>query len=95
MRERDISRVSVGDALGITGQAVSLKLSGQRPTTVDEVVVIAEVIGVNVAELVGEDAGFVQSLDEEELLKLFRLLSDEQRKSILSMMRSILFTKVN
>lgn len=95
MKERHISKAAVGRALHITGQGASLKLSGQRPTTVDEMVVIAEVIGVNFADLVGEDVGYVQSLDEEELLKLFRLLTAEQQKSILTMMRSILVKIIN
>lgn len=95
MRDRRISRVAVGDALGITGQAASLKLSGQRPTSVDEIRVIAGVIGVSVAELISDDAGYVQNLDEEELLKLFRLLNADQQKSILTMMRSIISSKTN
>lgn len=95
MLERRISKAAVGRALHITGQGVSLKLSGQRPTTVDEIGVIAGVIGVSFAELVGEDVGYVQSLDEEELLKLFRLLTIEQQQSILTMMRSILVKVLN
>lgn len=90
MREREISKVEIGDALGISGQAASMKLYGKRPTSVDEVRAIAGVIGVSVAELIGDDAGYVQNLDEEELLKLFRLLTPDQQKSILVMMRSII-----
>jgi len=89
MRDRGISRVAIGDAIGITGQAASLKLSGQRPTSVDEIRVIAGVIGVSIAELIADDSGYVQNLDEEELLKLFRLLNADQKKSILMMIRSI------
>lgn len=91
----EISKVAIGDALGITGQAASMKLSGKRPTTVAELSVIAGVIGVSVAELVADDSGYVQNLDEEELLKLFRLLTADQRKSILTMMRSIIASNPN
>lgn len=84
----DITRVTVGEAIGQSAQSASLKLAGKRPTTVDEIAVIARLVNVSVAELVADDDGFVRSLDEEELLKLFRLLSPLQRSSILSMMRS-------
>jgi transcriptional regulator with XRE-family HTH domain len=92
MKDGEISRVRVGQALGVTPQSVSLKLSGQRPTSVDEISVIAGVLGVSAAELVAEDAEYVSSLDEVELVKLFRLLNPDQKASILNMMRSFVGT---
>jgi hypothetical protein len=86
--EKEITRVIVGEALGQSAQSASMKLAGKRPTTVEEIAVIARLVNVSVAELVADDEGFVRSLDEEELLKLFRLLSADQRTSILNMMRS-------
>jgi hypothetical protein len=86
----DISRVEVGEAIGQTAQSASMKLAGKRPTTVDEIAVIARLVHVSVAELVGDDEDFVRSLDEKELLHLFRLLSEGQRVSILNMMRSFI-----
>ena len=83
-----ITRVTVGEVIGQSAQSASLKLAGKRPTTVEEVALIARLVNVSVAELVADDEGFVRSLDEEELLKLFRLLSPMQQSSILSMMRS-------
>jgi hypothetical protein len=91
----DISRVTVGEAIGQSAQSASMKLAGKRPTTVEEIAVIARLVNVSVAELVADDEGFVRSLDEEELLKLFRLLNTDQRTSILNMMRSFVGNSPN
>jgi transcriptional regulator with XRE-family HTH domain len=87
LKQRRMSRADVGRALGLTSQAVSLKLSGQRPTSVDEIGLIAGVIGVSVGELVEGDESFLTSLDEVELVKLFRMMTAEQKASVLNMFR--------
>lgn len=58
-----ISRAEVGRALGISGQAVTLKLQGKRPTTVAEIKVIARFARVTVAQLLGEDVYLVETKD--------------------------------
>jgi transcriptional regulator with XRE-family HTH domain len=85
-----LSRADVGRALGITSQAVSLKLSGKRPTSVDEIDVIAGVVGVSVGELVAGDESFLTSLDELEWVKLFRLMTAEQRVAMSAMVRAVM-----
>jgi transcriptional regulator with XRE-family HTH domain len=90
LKQRRLSRADVGRELGITSQAVSLKLSGQRPTSVDEIAAIAGVVGVSVGELVEGDESFLTSLDELELVKLFRMMSPEQKATVLSMFRAMM-----
>lgn len=90
LKERGISRVKVGHALGQTPQSASLKLSGQRPASVDEIAAIAGLVGVSAAELIAGDMEFVTSLEELEFLKLLRMLTPEQREVIFSTMRNFL-----
>lgn len=90
LKQRRLSRADVGRALGMTSQAVSLKLSGQRPTSVDEIGVIAGVIGVSVGELVEGDESFLTSLDELEWIKLFRMMTPEQRVAMTTMVRTMM-----
>lgn len=85
-----ITRVTVGEAIGQKPQSASMKLAGKRPTTVDEIAAIARLVNVSVAELVADDEDFVRSLNEKELLKLFRLLNDSQQISFLGMLRSVI-----
>lgn len=95
LKERGISRVRVGQALGQTPQSASLKLSGQRPASVDEIAVIAGLIGVSAAELIAGDMEFITSLEELEFLKLLRMLTPDQKALILNTMRTFIGATVN
>lgn len=86
---RGVSRVEVGRELGITGQAITLKLQGKRPVTVEELKVIARWAGMTVAEAVGDDAVVIELKDEQDLVELYRLLTPEQRKMILGLMQGL------
>lgn len=90
LKQQRISRAHVGRALGVTSQSVSLKLSGKRPTSVDEIGVIAGVVGVSVGELVAGDEAYLTSLDELELIKLFRMMTDDQKASVLNVVRMMI-----
>lgn len=79
---RGFSRAEIGRRLNITGQAVTLKLQGKRPTNVTEARVFAEFAGVSVSEMLGEEAYLIEARDELEVMELFRLLSPEQRKRL-------------
>ena len=86
---RGVSRAEVGRELGITGQAITLKLQGKRPVTVEELKVIARWAGMTVAEAVGDDAVVIELKDEQDLVELYRLLTPEQRKMILGLMQGL------
>lgn len=57
MGRRRIRQTAVAAALGLTQQAVSYKLNGLRPLTLDELSVIADLLGVSSADLLAEPAG--------------------------------------
>lgn len=86
---RDVNRAEVGRRLGITGQAVTLKLQGKRPTNVPEAKVFAEYAGVSVSEMLGDEAHLILAADEAELLELYRLLTDEQKPRYLQNLRDV------
>jgi transcriptional regulator with XRE-family HTH domain len=87
---RGVTRAEIGRRLNITGQAVTLKLQGKRPTNVKEAQVFAEFAGVSVSEMLGDEAYLIEARDEVEMMELFRLLSAEQRKRLLEFARFML-----
>lgn len=89
LSRKGVSRAEIGRRLGISGQAVTLKLQGERPTYVPEIKVIAEFAGVSVSELVGEEAFLIEARDEVELIELFRMLTVEQRVQVIGIMKSL------
>ena len=89
LASRGVSRAEIGRKLGISGQAVTLKLQGERPTYVPEVRVFAAFAGVSVSELLGEEAHLIEARDEIEMIELWRLLAPEQRAQVLAIMRSL------
>lgn len=84
---RKVSRAEVGRELGMTGQAITLKLQGKRPVSVDELQVFARWAGMTVAEAVGDDAVVIDLKDEQDLITLYRLLTPEQRQMLLGIAR--------
>ena len=84
LRAKRVSNAEIGRRLDMTGQAISLKLAGKRPTSLTEAKVFAEFAGVTVAEMLGEDAYLIEARDEKELIELFRLLTPAQRKQWLA-----------
>lgn len=86
---RKVNRAEVGRELGITGQAITLKLQGKRPVSVDELKVMARWAGMTVAEAVGDDAVVIELKDEQDLIELYRLLTPEQRQMLLGLARQL------
>ena len=54
MARRRVPQKTLAEALGITQQAVSQKLSGRRPLTDHEITVTARVLGVPAGDLFAE-----------------------------------------
>jgi len=71
----------------VTGQAITLKLQGKRPVTVEELKVFARMAGMTVAEALGDDV-IVELQDEKDLIELFRLLSPDQKAAFLALLRA-------
>jgi transcriptional regulator with XRE-family HTH domain len=90
LQAKGVSRAEIGRRLNITGQAVTLKLQGRRPTTVSEAKVFAEFAGVSVAEMLGEEAYLIEVKTEIEMIELFRLLTPKQREDLFAYGRYLL-----
>lgn len=84
LKDKGVSHAEIGRTLGMTGQAVSMKLSGKRPTTVTEAKVFAGFAGVSVSEMLGDEAYLIEARDEVELVELYRLLTPPQRSKWLA-----------
>jgi transcriptional regulator with XRE-family HTH domain len=56
MSDKDLTQVTVARELKVTQQSVSRKITGETPLTLDELGVLAEFLGVTVAELLGDAA---------------------------------------
>lgn len=88
LKAKGLTRVIVGKALGISPQAVSLKLSGKRPTSVVEIEVIAGLMGMTGAELVMGDEQYMSSSDEFDLVLEYRRLPAEQQAAFRALLRA-------
>lgn len=84
LRAKGVSNAEIGRRLDMSGQAISMKLAGKRPTSVTEAKVLADFAGVSVAEMLGEDAYLIEVRDEKELIELYRLLTPQQREQWLA-----------
>lgn len=91
-KARGVIRAVVGRELGITGQAVTLKLQGKRPVSVEELKVLARYAGMSVAEVIGDDALVIDIQDEKDLIELFRLLTPAQREMLIGLARQLAVT---
>ncbi len=89
LRLRGVSNAEVGRNMtpAVTGQAITLKLQGKRPVTVDELQVMARMGGLSVAEALGDDV-VIELQDEKDVIELYRLLSDAQKQAFLAMLRA-------
>lgn len=84
-----MSRAEVGRRLGMSGQAITLKLQGKRPITVAEFAVIAEMAGTTVSALLGDDAVILERDDELDLIEAYRQASSAQRDMLRAMAREL------
>lgn len=89
LRDRGVKNAAVGRMLGVSGQSITLKLQGKRPVTVDELKVLAREAGMSVAQAVGDDAVVIDLKDELDLIELFRLLTPDQQKMILGVIKGM------
>lgn len=54
MARLGVSQHDLANALGVTQQAVSLKIKGSRPMTIDELDIVAPLLGMTVVELLAD-----------------------------------------
>lgn len=89
LRLRGVSNAEVGRAMTppMTGQAITLKLQGKRPVSVDELRVFARMAGLTVSEALGDDV-IIELKDEQEVIELYRELSEAQKAAFREMLRA-------
>lgn len=89
LRAADISHQDVADKLNITQSAVSHKLNGRRGATIEEIQLIAEMLGISIIVLIEDDPKFARNPDEEKLIDHFRRMNEDDRVMALKMMAKI------
>jgi len=89
LRGKGISQQEVADKLGCTQGGASHKLNGQREATIDEVLIIAEMLGVSISAFTEDDPVSASSEEEKRLLRQFRELDDDQRSMTLKMIKAM------
>ncbi len=80
MKKKKINMVEMGKHLGLGQSSMSMKLSGKRDSTLDDVNTIARVLGVSLAELVEGDNTFIINDEEKRYLEIFRSMSDTEKE---------------
>lgn len=90
LKKKKITHKKVAKALGLNStSAASHKLNGTRGSDLDEIEIIASMLGMTLAELVSEDNSFTKTEDEKELLEVFRVISDKEQKMAIKMIKSL------
>lgn len=89
LASKDLSSAEVGRRLGISGQAVGMKLRGERGVSVEELKALAALAGLTVAEVVGDDVVVIEIQDEKDLIEFYRLLTPEQRVMLLGLAKQL------
>lgn len=78
---REVNRAQVGrETGGKTGQAVTQKLQRKSAVTPLEIEVYARHAGMSVSEALGDSAVVIEAEDEQDLVRLYRLMTPEQRR---------------
>lgn len=89
MKEKKITVSQIGELLGHTQGATSLKLGGKRACTVQEIMLIAERLGVSVSYLCQGDSTAVSSDAELRVIHLMRELTDDERELAIRLIENI------
>lgn len=76
-----VNRAQVGrETGGKTGQAVTQKLQRKSAVTPAEIEVYARHAQMTVSEALGEFAVVIEAGDEQDVVRLYRLMTPDQRK---------------
>jgi hypothetical protein len=76
-----VNRAQVGREVGgKSGQSVTMKLQRKSPVTPHEIEVYARFAQMTVSEALGDSAVVIEAEDEQDVIRLYRLMTPEQRK---------------
>lgn len=89
MKKKKISMEEMGKHLNLGQSSMSMKLSGKRDSSLDDVKNIAKVLGVSIAELVDGTDDFIISNDEKMYLNIYRNMSDLEKEVFHKIMQGL------
>lgn len=84
--ELGITYAPLADALGCGVSQVGHFLNGRRSASVQELRIIAKVLGMKVTELIEDDAYFVTDEFEKKALELLRGVPEKDKQVILKLL---------
>ena len=74
-----VNRAQVGRETGVSGQAVTQKLQRKSAVTPHEIEVYARHAQMTVAAALGDSAVVLELKDEQDVVRLYRMMTPEQR----------------
>ena len=89
LREKGISQQEVAEKIGCNQSAASHKLNGRRGATIEEVQIIAGMLGVSIITFLEDDPEAACSEEEKRLLRQFRELDETRRMMALKMFKAV------
>jgi transcriptional regulator with XRE-family HTH domain len=92
MKEREILIRDVAAALHVTPSAAGHYLAGRREPSEQQLVVIANMIGMSMSELIENDIRFARDDQERRILDLVRAAPEDQREHLERMIRAYIAT---
>lgn len=80
LKERNLTYEDLANKLGLSDGAVSHKLTDKRKTTIDEMIIIANTVGLTVSELLDEPGvTVVRTEQEKQFIEAYRRLDDNEK----------------
>lgn len=89
LRRLRITHIQVAQELDCSQSAVTQKLNGTRGADISEIVKIASMIGMSIAELVEDDPTFARNGLEADLIAKFRDLNPDQKEIALKLLNTL------
>lgn len=88
MKKKKINMVDMGKHLDLGQSSMSMKLSGKRDSTLDDVKTIADVLGISLSELVEGDNTFIINDEEKRYLEIYRNMTPAEKAVFEKMLSS-------
>lgn len=89
LKAKGLRYCDLAAALDVTESAVGHYLNERREPPLESIKIIAQVVGLSLSEMCGDDPRFVTHDTEKQLLDNWRQLSDEDQKNFLSLLQAL------
>ncbi len=81
-RSEGVTYDQLGEELSVSKGAVAHWMSGRNQPTIEQVIIIARMLNMTVAELTGEDRYFIHAPTDRAILDLIRDIDDTEKETI-------------